>query len=331
MYTFFQEPEINTDANSIEFSAHGTGANAGRNEYYFKFVFFKEIDPNIQVSMKQVAIEILIEKKDLEWWPRLTKNPEKLAWLKLDFDKLKTFDDEDEEEAYDPRLYDPSDTISKIKSRRKKYQQRVEDFRKIYLFLYNLSQFIGFLYVLIVLTIEYAKEGPQFLERAYPSETAFTFVKFTSVVVIQCLVFGRMFMLVGMINAEPRIQSKPAVFYLIYVYCLSEVIRYPYYMLRVYNVDIGFLTWLRYTVWIALYPLGFLCEGIIILRNIPYFEETQKYSLFLPNKWNISFYFPSVMRIYLLLGVFPLLYFAMTHMYRQRVKILGRSQHHKED
>lgn len=36
----------------------------------------------------------------------------------------------------------------------------VEDFRKIYLFLYNLSQFIGFLYVLIVLSIRYAKEGP---------------------------------------------------------------------------------------------------------------------------------------------------------------------------
>ncbi|KAF8774632.1 Abnormal spindle-like microcephaly-associated [Argiope bruennichi] len=148
---------------------------------------------------------------------------------------------------------------------------------------------------------------------------------------IKIQVFGRMFMLVGMINAEPRIQSKPAVFYLIYVYCISEVIRYPYYMLRVYNVDIGFLTWLRYTVWIALYPLGFLCEGIIILRNIPYFEETQKYSLFLPNKWNISFYFPSILRLYLLLGLFPLLYFAMTHMYRQRVKILGRSQHRKED
>ncbi|XP_055950433.1 very-long-chain (3R)-3-hydroxyacyl-CoA dehydratase-like [Argiope bruennichi] len=341
------EPEINTDANSIEFSAHGIGANAGRNEYYFKFVFFKEIDPKVQISMKQMAIEILIEKKDLEWWPRLTKNPEKLAWLKLDFNKLKTFDDEDEEEAYDPRLYDPADTLSKIKSRKRKYQQRVEDFRKIYLFLYNLSQFIGFLYVLIVLTIEYAKEGPQFLEKAYPLvQTAFTFCQVLQMLeVIHPMlgytagsafapflqVFGRMFMLVGMINAEPRIQSKPAVFYLIYVYCISEVIRYPYYMLRVYNVDIGFLTWLRYTVWIALYPLGFLCEGIIILRNIPYFEETQKYSLFLPNKWNISFYFPSILRLYLLLGLFPLLYFAMTHMYRQRVKILGRSQHRKED
>ena len=41
----FQTPAINADKNSLEFSAHGTGANVGRNEYYFKFVFFKEINP----------------------------------------------------------------------------------------------------------------------------------------------------------------------------------------------------------------------------------------------------------------------------------------------
>ena len=33
----------------------------------------------------------------------------------------------------------------------------------------------------------------------------------------------------------------------------------------------------RYTLWIPLYPLGFICEGVIALRNIPYFEETDKY------------------------------------------------------
>lgn len=33
-------------------------------------------------------------------------------------------------------------------------------------------------------------------------------------------------------------------------------------MLRVFRVNIGFLTWLRYTLWIVLFPLGFVCEGI---------------------------------------------------------------------
>lgn len=46
--------------------------------------------------------------------------------------------------------------------------------------------------------------------------------------------------------------------------------RYPYYMLRVYDVEISFLTWLRYTIWIPLYPLGFICEGVVVLRWVQF-------------------------------------------------------------
>lgn len=37
--------------------------------------------------------------------------------------------------------------------------------------------------------------------------------------------------------------------------------RYPYYALSVLNIDFPVLSWLRYTVWIPLYPVGFTCEG----------------------------------------------------------------------
>lgn len=37
--------------------------------------------------------------------------------------------------------------------------------------------------------------------------------------------------------------------------------RYPYYMLHIYKVNIRLVTWVRYTAWIPLYPLGFLFEG----------------------------------------------------------------------
>ena len=45
-------------------------------------------------------------------------------------------------------------------------------------------------------------------------------------------------------------------------------------------------TWslFRYTIWIPLYPIGFICEGVIALRNIPYFEETEQFSVLLPNR-----------------------------------------------
>lgn len=340
-------PSITADKNSLEFSAHGIGANEGRNEYYFKFVFLKEINPGIQVSKKQMEINITLEKVELEWWPRLTLDTFKPAWLKLDFDKLKTDEDEDDEEDFRKSTYSPEKSMSRMNYRKKKYRNRVEEFRKIYLFLYNLSQFIGFLYVLIVLSIRYAKEGPAFTEKAYPVvRTAFTFCQLFQILEVLhpflgytsgsalppfLQVTGRLIMLLGMVNGEPRMQSKPVVFYLIYIFSLSEVIRYPYYMLRVYHVNIGLISWLRYTVWIALYPLGFLCEGIVILRSIPYFEETKRFSVYLPNAWNISFYFPTAMRVYLLCGLFPMLYFMMTYMYRQRKKILGSGLSYKQD
>jgi len=37
--------------------------------------------------------------------------------------------------------------------------------------------------------------------------------------------------------------------------------RYPYYMLNVIDREISFVTWLRYTAWIPLYPTGFVLEG----------------------------------------------------------------------
>lgn len=43
--------------------------------------------------------------------------------------------------------------------RRKKQNITPEEVKKIYLFLYNLFQFVGFIYILVVLSIRYAKEG----------------------------------------------------------------------------------------------------------------------------------------------------------------------------
>ena len=54
---------------------------------------------------------------------------------------------------------------------------------------------------------------------------------------------GRNFIIFLMIEAEPRMQEKPVVFYLFVIYILQELIRYPYYMLRTYDIEIGFVTW----------------------------------------------------------------------------------------
>merc|ERR1711970_500912 len=106
------------------------------------------------------------------------------------------------------------------------------------------------------------------------------------------------------------------------VWASIEVVRYPFYMLRVYDNELSLLTWLRYSIWIPLYPLGFLLEGVVILRSIPYAEETGRYTISLPNTYNFAFHFPTLLRMYLLFFFFPAMYRMMTYMYYQRVKKL---------
>lgn len=45
--------------------------------------------------------------------------------------------------------------------------------------------------------------------------------------------------------------------------------RYPFYMLACIDTEWKLLTWLRYTIWMPLYPLGVLAEGMCICRLAP--------------------------------------------------------------
>lgn len=338
-------PKVSLTYNELDFSANGIGAK-GENQYHFTIKFYQNVDPNdSQYRITDREVDFSIIKKEEEWWPRLIAEKKKPVWLKIDFDRLKTEDEESDSESLlnnERSSYD--DLLDDIAKSRRKTKRKVEDFRKIYLLLYNLFQFVGFLYCLIVISIRYAKEGHSSMEgtyvavgRAFKFCTLMQFLEilhplldYTSgnAILPTVQVLGRVAMIFLMIDGEPRMQTKPVVFYLFVIYATIEVIRYPYYMLRTYGVGVGILTWLRYTMWIPLYPLGFLCEGVIILRNIPYFEETSKFSMELPNIWNFSLHFPTLMRVYLLIGFFPTLYCLMNNMYKKRMKILGNK---KED
>lgn len=161
----------------------------------------------------------------------------------------------------------------------------------------------------------------QFLEVMHP---LFGYTK-SSVRVSLLQTGGRAFVLFLMIDAEPRMQTKPVVFYLFLIWSCVEVVRYPYYIMQLLRIKIPVLKWLRYTIWIPLYPLGFVCEGIIMLRNIPYFEETQKFTISLPNSYNFALHFPTVIRLYLLFFLVPGLYTVMARMNQQRALALKKS------
>ncbi|XP_067008173.2 very-long-chain (3R)-3-hydroxyacyl-CoA dehydratase isoform X2 [Anabrus simplex] len=330
-----KNPDVTLLEKNLQFTAEGHGAK-GPHNYGFSLNFHSAVDPEgSQFKVSERQVDFILKKKDSGWWPRLTGTPQKPVWLKIDFDRWKSEDDLDDEEPRDvmgdyPGLYD------RLEKEELGYRK---DMRKVYLVFYNLAQFIGFMYILTVIAVRYSRDGPDSMEGTYQAVGgAMKFCQLMQILEIMHPLFGytkggvlapfmqvggRNFVLFFMIEAEPRMADKPVVFYLFIVWSLIEIIRYPYYIAQLYKKNIGLLTWLRYTIWIPLYPLGGLCEGVIILRNIPYFEETQRFTVTLPNSWNFAFHFPSLLRIYLLILFIPGLYVMMSHMYRARIQKLG--------
>ncbi|XP_047532428.1 very-long-chain (3R)-3-hydroxyacyl-CoA dehydratase [Vanessa atalanta] len=330
------KPDISVCDNNIKFAAQGVGAH-GDSQYEFNLDLFSSIKPNSDGNATTVRIfdnrvEVVLQKSKPTWWPRLTAQPQKPAWLKINFDLWKSDDGHDSEEETRDVMLDYPGMYDKLQKEEMGY--RKEDVKKVYLVIYNLCQLIGFVYILCVMAIRYIKldydsvadtyqhvgSAMKFLQLMMFLEVMHPLFGYTKggVLVPFLQVSGRAFVLFAMIDAEPRMQTKPVVFYLFLMWSIIEVIRYPYYIMQLYKKEIYILTWLRYTMWIPLYPLGIVCEATVILRNIPYFEETQRFTIAMPNEWNFTFHMPSMLKMYLLILACPGLYFVMTHMYKLR-------------
>ncbi|XP_015112087.1 very-long-chain (3R)-3-hydroxyacyl-CoA dehydratase isoform X1 [Diachasma alloeum] len=364
-----QGTEITLDDDGMKFSAFKSN-NGDTVNYDFSIQFYGST--NREENMYELInhqMQFILRKEIDDSWPRLTvkEDPEYIILDPVKFqsknitgkskggsrkDTSKSFNEgftsarekihrevlekRDVHEDY-PHMYD--------KLHKEELGYRKEDLKKVYLVMYNLCQFVGFMYVLTVMAIRYSREGPDSMPETYSSVgSVMRFLQLLQFLEVMHPMFGytkgnpllafvqvggRAFVLFLMIEAEPRMQTKPVVFYLFFVWSLIEVFRYPYYITQVLDVEIGLLTWFRYTIWIPLYPLGFMCEGIIILRNIPYFEETEKFTISLPNEWNFAFHFPTLLRVYLLLLCGPAIYTLMSHMHQTRIKKLGGAKGRK--
>jgi len=205
---------------------------------------------------------------------------------------------------------------------RDEFGYKIENMRIVYLFLYNFFQFVGYLYIVGVLTVRYMKDGPgeysqtkvyyvgnqsmnfvnlllssiwcfkfflliksivaeifkdtyelighvvrycqllQFLEIIHP---ILGFTK-TGIFMSVVQVSGRATILFALIHSEERVQSSSAIFFLFYVWSVAELFRYPYYMIQLSKHKVYIVTWLRYSAWVVLYPLGFISEACVIFQ-----------------------------------------------------------------
>jgi very-long-chain (3R)-3-hydroxyacyl-CoA dehydratase len=116
---------------------------------------------------------------------------------------------------------------------------------------------------------------------------------------------------------------------MVLVWNMSEVIRYSYYATNLMGIPFQVLTWLRYTLFIVLYPIGACSEVLCMFAALPDIKNDHDRNITMPNELNATFNFYYFIIILMLLYIpgFPPMY---GHMLRQRKKVLGRQYQEEE-
>ncbi|OAY65964.1 Very-long-chain (3R)-3-hydroxyacyl-CoA dehydratase 2 [Ananas comosus] len=150
---------------------------------------------------------------------------------------------------------------------------------------------------------------------------------------------GRTHFLLAIVRQIPEVQSHPSVFITFTAWCMSEVIRYSHYALSCIRICPWWLTYLRYTAFIFLYPIGVAPgEMWLMYEALPFVKERNLYSNFF-NKFPISYYsflvFVTNNLSHLLhqalLMCYPVLWLKLyLHLFKQRRSKLGRQQRKKQ-
>jgi very-long-chain (3R)-3-hydroxyacyl-CoA dehydratase len=107
-------------------------------------------------------------------------------------------------------------------------------------------------------------------------------------------------------------------------WALVEVIRYSFYAINIVSTTPKWLTWIRYSAFLVLYPTGITGELGCLYTALPFLKETAKWSIAMPNAYNFSFSYYSFVWFLLAVVYPPGSYIMFTHMLGQRSKILAK-------
>ncbi|KAG7473370.1 hypothetical protein MATL_G00095050 [Megalops atlanticus] len=320
-----QNLDISVQENVLHFKAQGHGAK-GDNEYEFSLEFLAPVKPEVSHRSTQRQVNIRVQKKECCWWDRLTMQERKPLFLAPDFDRwLDESDAELEQRA--------KEQINKISLESRVPKDPFLGLKKGYLFMYNLVQFLGFSWIFVNMTVRLfiLREDSfydtfhtiadmmyfcQMLAVAEVINPALGLVK-TGVMPALIQVVGRNVILFVIFGSLEEMQNKAVVFFVFYLWSIIEIFRYPFYMLACIDTEWKMLTWLRYTIWMPLYPLGVLAEAVAVIQSLPIFDETRLYSIPLPKAMGHSLSFSYVLQIYLVL-MFLGLFVNFRHLFKQR-------------
>ncbi|XP_012674182.1 very-long-chain (3R)-3-hydroxyacyl-CoA dehydratase [Clupea harengus] len=321
-----QNLTIRVEENTLTFKGQGHGAK-GQDQYEFSLEFLKPVKPEVSHRSTQRVVNITVKKQDHGWWHRLTMQERKPLFLAPDFDRW--LDESDAE----LELREKEEKLNRISVESRIPKDPYLGLKKGYLFMYNLVQFLGFSWIFVNMTVRLFILGQDsFYDTFHTIADMMYFCQILAVleVVNPALglvnsgivppliqVFGRNFVLFIILGALEDMHNKPVVFFIFYLWSSIEIFRYPFYMLACIDTKWALLTWLRYTIWMPLYPLGVISEAVAVIQAMPVFDETKILSVPLPAALGTSLSFSFALHVYLVL-MFLGLFINFRHLYKLR-------------
>uniref|UniRef100_A0A0E0FG96 Very-long-chain (3R)-3-hydroxyacyl-CoA dehydratase n=1 Tax=Oryza nivara TaxID=4536 RepID=A0A0E0FG96_ORYNI len=146
--------------------------------------------------------------------------------------------------------------------------------RRLYLSIYNWVAFIGWAQVLCYMILALLDKGHEAVYAAIERALLFT----QTAAILEVL---------GELEIE-RVGEVSSVFYSPTNYW--KVTRYSFYgMKESFGFTPSWLLWLRYSTFIACFPVGVVSEICLAYTVLPFMKASEKYCLRMPNKWNFSF------------------------------------------
>jgi len=112
-------------------------------------------------------------------------------------------------------------------------------------------------------------------------------------------------------------------YYMLMAWCLVEVVRYPFLGLKTVSAPPFFLTWLRYSAFYVLYPLGVYGEMLVLYSALPAIASRKVLSISMPNSLNFEFNCATYLSVLLYAVYLPGLAFQYSHMIKQRRRALA--------
>lgn len=133
---------------------------------------------------------------------------------------------------------------------------------------------------------------------------------------------GRTHFVAAIVCQIPEVQKLPTVFVTFAAWSLSEVIRYPQYALNAVGHCPGWLTWLRYSAFVVLYPIGAIFGEVLTMYHaLSYIKKKHLYgNLF--DKLPFSYY----SFVMALLACYPFFVDDAIHVHVQTKKIQVRKK-----